>query len=423
MCDKEIKMEIGKLFEVIKRINQINNNSRMSFEKRFDQLLSVIVESMESKSGSILLVKGRKGLEIAASTKKELKGLKLKLEEGTPSEWVVRNKRNLYVDSRENSDCFIKRFHHYEGTAFFMTPILLNGKVIGIISVTDKADDLFTEEEREALMDIAGLLIGSIETQRMAKLLKSRKKELSKKNEKLHEHENLRCELFNMLVHDLKGPISAITANLDILAYTLGKEKLEFVDAARTGSDNLYSMVCNLLDIARMEEGNFRIVYERIDPSELVREAISRISGMGVIKKVEITEIKPDDLPHYFWGDRTLLLRVIMNLLSNAIGFSPEEDTVEAGFDIPEKDKIRFFVKDHGPGVPEDHRDDIFNKYYQLERKREGRIHTTGLGLTFCKMAVEAHEGDMEIQDNSPRGSCFYFKLPVEMKKNDKMWY
>jgi len=416
--DKGIMMEINNLLDSIRQISSITNNNRLSFDKKMDQLLLVVVECLEAKNGSILLINRRSTLEVAASTRKELKGLKQKLAKGTPSEWVVSNRRYLYVDDKENNDSFIKRFDLYEGSAFFMAPILLNGRVIGIISVTDKlGSDLFTKEEREALLDIAGLLIGSIETQRMARLLKKKKSELTKKNKELQAHEKLKSELFNMLIHDLKGPISAVTANLDILAYTIDEKNREFVDTARNGCDTLYNMICNLLDITRMEDGNLKLLFERIDPVELVREAINRISGLAAIKKINLLEKRPDYFMNYFWGDRALLIRVLMNFISNAISFSPEGETIETGFDMPDNGKIEFFVKDHGPGVPEKHRDSIFNKYYQLKKKRDGRIHTTGLGLTFCKMAVEAHSGKIGIVDNRPHGSCFYFKIHIDRKK------
>ena len=355
---------------------------------------------------------------MAASTNRDLIGMKKKLEDRSPSSWVVQNRRHLYVDSIDKNDQFQKRFHHYEGAAFLLAPIISGKKVIGIISITDKiGEDSFTIEERKVFLDITSQIISLIENQKLIELLKKKRRTLQKKNLELQKLEQVRTDLFNMLIHDMKGPISDLMANLDILSYTLRDDNLEFVESARRGCDTLYNMVCNLLDIVRLEEGRLEPLRERIDPEGLIKEASARIFSLFTMKGVELVErhqVAP--ATGRFWGDRGILLRVLENFLTNAINYSPENESVEMGFSYPCAGEIEFFVRDKGPGIPSNYREKIFDKYVQLDKKGDGRIYTTGLGLAFCKLAVEAHGGKIGVESCESGGSRFFFRLALDFK-------
>ncbi len=109
-------------------------------------------------------------------------------------------------------------------------------------------------------------------------------------------------------------------------------------------------------------------------------------------------------------------MRVLQNFLSNAIQHSPAGETIEIGFEYSKSPKISFFVKDSGPGIPKEYQKVVFEKFTQLDKKSDGRIYTTGLGLAFCKMAVKAHKGSIGVKTVSPTGSLFWFLLPLDMK-------
>ena len=218
-----------------------------------------------------------------------------------------------------------------------------------------------------------------------------------------------------MLIHDLKGPISEVVANLDILSYTVIDENRPFVEAAQTGCDTLDNMVSNLLDIARLEERKLDLIVEKISPEDLIRESVSRIFRVAQMKQITLEEDMPSQPPpRPLHGDRGVLLRVLQNLLTNAIHYSPSGESIRVGFDFDADARIRFSVEDNGPGVPPEYHHTIFNKFMQLEKKGDGRIYTTGLGLTFCKMAVEAHRGKIGVASGDVKGSQFWFSLPLE---------
>ncbi|MFH1351516.1 MAG: ATP-binding protein [Pseudomonadota bacterium] len=409
--------EVGKnLNEVLTAINKISVDNRLLFGEKLQGILFEIVRFLGVKSVSMMLLKGRKNLEVVASTDRSIIGTRQPLNEISPSTWVINNRAPLYIEDISKSDIFLKKFDRYRGCAFLLAPIIGPNKVIGVISVTDKIGiDLFSKEEEKALLNIAGQVISALENQRLTESLKKKKRTLQRQNIELKRLEKLKTDLFNMLVHDLKGPISELIANLDILSYKATDENKEYVGAAITSCDTLYRMVFNLLDIARLEEGQLQLSYEKIDPKDLLQEARARIFGLFKIKNLSFVEKYPSpEKTKYLWGDRVILLRVLQNLLTNAINHSPQGEKIEVGFEYLKTPEIKFFVKDNGPGIPSEYQGAIFDKYFQVE-KRGG--YTTGLGLTFCKMAVNAHRGEIQVKSRPFEGSLFSFILPLEKKK------
>ncbi len=258
-------------------------------------------------------------------------------------------------------------------------------------------------------------------TLKLAESLKKKKRNLQKKNSQLKRLEELKTDLFNMLIHDLKGPISEMVANLDILSYTVSDENREYVEYAETGCNTLYSMVSNLLNIARLEEGKLELVYEEIEPEELIKEAFAGLFGLVKMRGLIFLEKFPSsETRNFFWGDRKLLIGVLQNLLTNAINYSPHGEMIEVGYKYLTSRKIEFFVKDNGPGVNPKYDEAIFDKFFQLAKITDDRTYTTGLGLTFCKMAVEAHRGKIGVESESLRGSRFFFHIPLERKRRKR---
>jgi len=403
-----------RILEILLAITSISNDTKLPFEDKLQEILLKVVKSLRAGRGSIMLLKGPKTFEVAASTKPNLIGRRQPLDEESPSTWVLKHQKPLYVD-RNSEIGLAHKAYGYEKAAFLVAPIISNNKAVGVLSVTEKdGDDLFDNVEQEILVEVTGQVISALENERLTQSLKRSKRTLEKKNQQLRKLEKLRTDLFNMLIHDLKGPISEVVANLDILTYTLEGDNRQFVESAQKGCETLQAMIANLLDIARLEERRLELVYERIDPQDLVKEALGRLTKVGKAGKLAFEELFPVGKEgHHFMGDRGILLRVLQNFLSNAIQHSPSGGTIEIGFEYMNPHRVRFFVVDSGPGIPKEHRKAIFEKYTQLDKKADGRVYTTGLGLAFCKMAVKAHKGSIGVQAANPGGSRFWFSLPA----------
>ncbi len=396
----------GQILDSLMKIASLSTAAKLSKEQKLQAIIQQIVKAMRSEKGSIMLLKGRKALEVAASTDPKLIGCRQQLDEDSPSTQVVRSKQSLYSHGKSG---------RYKKGAFLLTPILLENRVLGVISITEhRGDDTFSLQEQDMMLTFAGQVIGAIEKMKLADDLRKNKRTLEKKNRQLKKLEQTRTELFNMLIHDMKGPISEVIANLDILSYVVAEENKEFVTAAQSGCNTLFHMTADLLDIARLEEGSMPLVRERLKPEELINETLTRIPATLSERKLEINSSvsSKDNLP--FTADRGVMTRVLQNLISNAVHYSPIGGTIEVSAICLRKGELRFMVRDQGPGVPPEYQQSIFDKFVQINKRSDGRVYSTGLGLTFCKMAVEAHGGTIYVESDGQHGSCFIVSLPVE---------
>jgi two-component system sensor histidine kinase KdpD len=373
---------------------------------------------MNAERGSIMILRGRKTLEVVASTNPSIVGIKQPVREDTPSGWVVRNRRILYVGPGDQGSTFTMHRGNYKKDAFLVAPIFSSHRVIGVLTITDKRDaDEFSSEERDLLLAITGEVISTIENQRLAESLRKSRDDIKRKNTELKEHERVRTEIFNMLIHDLKGPLSEMVANLDILSYTVQGDNLEYVQAAQTASDTLFRMISNLLDITRLEGGSLPLVYETIDPADLIHESILGQGAMAKTREVEVKAAIPEAFTgKAFSGDFGILQRVMQNLLVNALQHSPRGSRVEIGVEHVDHE-IVFYVQDEGPGIAPEFHEAIFAKFFQITRQRDGRRYSTGLGLTFCRLALDAHHGTIHVESDGMKGSRFIFSVPQAVGK------
>jgi len=405
------------LLDALLEITRISNLPKIDFQTKLQRIIHEIAKCMNTERASIMLKKGRSHLVVAASTAPDLVGHKVSLDSDSPSARVVQNKEALYVKDNSDKHYGYKQFDNYQKNAFLLSPILVGNKVIGVISITEKIGlDCYSPKEQEGFVLISGYILSTLENHRLTESLQKSKRSLYQKNQKLKRLEKIRTELFNMLIHDLKGPVSEVIANLDILTYTVKeRENLDYINAAQSASDTLYRMVADLLDIARLEEGNLPIVFEKIKPRELMEEALSRIHGLARIKGLKLVQHPHADTDNItVKADRELLLRVLQNLLTNAVDHSVAEEVIELGCRYVDAQNLQIYIQDNGPGIPEEYKESIFEKFTQIGKRRDGRIYTSGLGLTFCKLAVEAHHGRIAVESDGVKGSCFTFTIPIQ---------
>jgi len=250
-------------------------------------------------------------------------------------------------------------------------------------------------------------------------LLKSYK-EIALKNERLKELERIKEGLTHMIIHDLNNPLSAIYGNLEMIKVenqNLSETELDTIDKCLAYSLGLRQMIQGLLDIHRMEEGKLQPVKELTNVTEMLADLMEQFIARAEMDQISLTFSNSGEVPSVRI-DPNLIKRVIANLLSNAIRHTPEGGEIEVttGF-LAEKNSIAFSVKDNGNGLAPEYHQRIFDKFEQVELKDSGvKVGTGGLGLAFCKMAVEAHGGEIWVEsEGEGKGSIFYFIIPVEV--------
>ena len=250
---------------------------------------------------------------------------------------------------------------------------------------------------------------------------KRQRDELQHAYQELKRLDSLRDSLALMLVHDLRTPLTTMIAPLEMLRKgqlgQLVELQQEAVDMCTRGGHRLMALVNELLDINKMESGEMRLDKDVADMLTLTREAVEEVGQLSRSQTTKINIEVPPDLPAVEVDD-DLLRRALMNLVANALKYAPKggevnitaRTTCEAGSLSP---VMEVAVQDNGPGIAPEDRQRIFDKFGQVETRKPGRKTSTGLGLTFCKLAVEAHGGRIWVESEPGQGSTFKFTIPM----------
>jgi signal transduction histidine kinase len=226
---------------------------------------------------------------------------------------------------------------------------------------------------------------------------------------RLRELESLRDSLVHMLVHDVRTPLSSLSAYVELLGMDLtnfdAEEAARSVVELKTLVRRMSDMVDTVLDLNRMEAGKMPLDPQEIDLRALLREAVQALGPRGV----ERVRLELPDKALAAVVDQELIGRVVINLVGNALKFSRDGIPVLVSVDASDAE-VEVSVRDSGPGIPEADLGIIFEKFGQARTQQ--RNHGTGLGLTFCRMAVEAHGGGIGARSAVGAGSIFWFRLP-----------
>jgi two-component system, sensor histidine kinase and response regulator len=226
---------------------------------------------------------------------------------------------------------------------------------------------------------------------------------------RLQELEQLRDDMRNMIVHDLRTPLTALIVGMEMVVHQgpLNESQREMMSIATGGGKTLLGMINELLDIEKMESGRTELHYEPLSPSTLVAAAVSHVAALAETGRTTLVTDVPADLAP-FPGDAGKLTRTLVNLIANAIRYTSGGTVTIAAAQQPET--IRFTIRDTGSGIPAEAFGRIFEKFGQVDRSSKSG---TGLGLAFCKLAVEAHGGRIGVESTPGAGSTFSFTIPL----------
>ena len=242
--------------------------------------------------------------------------------------------------------------------------------------------------------------------------LRKAQTELKTNYTKLQELEKLRDDLVHMVVHDMRSPLTAILGSLELMKITLGarleKSDRENIDSTHLGASRLLRMTNDLLEVNRLEEGSYPLKMEKHRIDELAKSAIDNVKGMAIFRTIQL--VAPDSIA--VDCDENSVQRIIENLVSNGIKHTPRETALMV-LVSKEKDQVLVQIRDEGSGIPEEYHEKIFKKFGTLEARKERQYYSAGLGLAFCKLAVEAHGGAIGVRNVEGKGCEFWFTLPL----------
>ncbi len=236
------------------------------------------------------------------------------------------------------------------------------------------------------------------------------------KHRQLEDLNRQKDVLTGALVHDLRQPLTAVIGGLDRVEEdpNLPEETRKLVGIASRGGTELLEMVNDLLDVTKLEAGHPLIEPRAVSPAEFIEPGVAPLREFARSKKIALTLEARPDLPSIH-ADPERLRRVILNLVGNALKFTPSGGAVRVSAHLDAaRDHLLVSVSDTGEGIPKDLQQRIFDKFASAEGGRSsGGRRSTGLGLTFCKMIVEAHNGEIWVDSEPPHGSTFTFSLPI----------
>lgn len=231
---------------------------------------------------------------------------------------------------------------------------------------------------------------------------------------RLQELEKLRDDLTHMIIHDLRTPLTSLLSGMQTVPMLgdLNAEQTEMVGMSVEGGQTLLGMINDLLDVGKMEAGQMALDRSSLELAQVLNAAVAQVHVLAREKGVRlIARFAPSAAP--IVADEEKVRRVLVNLLGNALKFTPKGGQIT--LETQEQDGITLLrVRDTGEGIPLSEQGRIFNKFGQVESRKGGRKMSTGLGLTFCKLVVEAHGGAIGVESVPGEGSTFWFTLPTK---------
>jgi signal transduction histidine kinase len=276
------------------------------------------------------------------------------------------------------------------------------------------ADDFITKplDKTELLSRVKSLLrIASYQRR-----LHSKNRELLRINERLEKIQKAREELIHMIIHDLKNPLTGVYGNLELMMMssdTLSEHQQSLLKKALIACDRIMNMIQNVLDVYKISEGRLTPRLCVLELERLMEDILGNFEMKAEVKGIDIQFDLRHDLT-MLTTDPEIFTRIMGNLLSNAIRHSERGGQIRV--DVRRMDDmITVSVSDSGPGVPDHLKERIFDRFEQARLEGyQKETGSAGLGLTFCRLAVESMNGRIWVEDNPDgKGSCFIFSLPV----------
>ncbi len=230
----------------------------------------------------------------------------------------------------------------------------------------------------------------------------------------IRQAERLREDLIHTMVHDLRNPLTAVRGSMQLLmrrSEGWNRSDKQLLDLAYQGSARMLELVNAILDVGRLESGRMPLNPERVALDSLVADVLALQEPLAIQREVRLRHSLPVDLPPV-WVDATLIARVLQNLVGNALKFTPAGGEVEVSARLLDEGRIEVRVRDTGPGIPPDLKARLFGKFVTGNVEGQG----SGLGLAFCKLALEAHGQSIRVESELGKGSTFIFTLPLAEK-------
>lgn len=411
--------------ELLARMSQTLNSS-LDPSEVLSSAMDMVVEMMNAERGFItLLENGRLSFQVARNLERQdVEGgveISRTLINKVVSEGIPVVTMDARMDDRFSSESSVIA---YGLRSVLCVPLRIKDRIIGAIYIDNRAKTgVFTPKDKDMLQSLANQAAIAIENARLYDRLKHSIDEKLALQRQIHEEEKaravidetnkLREELVHYLVHDLRNPLTVIIGGLKILSSAIQRSLNEdnglLLRTVTSNAAALLGMVNAILDVYKLEAGKMTTRSERVPIKGIIDNVVISHKNLTAPDVILHADFNP---AIYINGDQEILYRILSNLVSNAIKFT-HQGVVEIKAYQKDRDQVMIEVNDTGPGIPAEYHQKIFDKFQQVEaHKKTGSKFSTGLGLTFCRLAVELMGGRIWLDSTEGVGSSFYVLLP-----------
>lgn len=394
-----MKNDVSFRIERYRRIIDVSLDlaSTLDLNELLKRINRLAVELTNAEASSILLYDERKNqlyFAVADNPETEAALSSVVVPPESIAGWVATHREAVFVPDVQQDQRFfrnVEQMLNFQTRSIMATPMLIKGRLIGVLETLNKQNGPFTEEDLEMLMVLSAQAAVAIENSRLFQ----------------------QGDLINELVHEIRTPLSSIST----ISYLLQRpdvsetQRQELASMIQKEIERLNGLTNTFLDYSRLESGRMRFTPTPFDLSGLIEECVRIVSPQAIEKGVRLEKELAANLP-IFNGDRDKLKQVLLNLLSNAIKYNRPRGDVTLKLWRNEK-TLFISVSDTGVGIPPEDLPHIGERFFRagnVERKVTG----TGLGLSICKHIVEAHAGQMQVSSQINQGTTFTIELPLK---------
>ncbi|MDP8923014.1 MAG: GAF domain-containing sensor histidine kinase, partial [Chloroflexota bacterium] len=282
------------------------------------------------------------------------------------------------------------------------------GRLLGVLRVSNKRQGLFTRQDARLLAVFAAQAAVALENAQLYQ-------EAVREREQLKELERLKSQFLSLVSHELRTPLSSIKTSAEVLLATAPPDAPEaHVRLLRNidrSSDRLSALITDLLDLARLEGGKLELHPEPVDLRTVVEDAVATVRPLADGRRQRVVLSAPSRACRVD-GDRRRLEQIALNLLTNAVKYSPIGGQIRVQVGRSRGGTVHVAVTDEGAGIGKAERAKVFERFYRLDNEETLRAPGTGLGLPIAKALTELHGGKIEVRSARGRGSTFVVTLP-----------
>lgn len=419
-------IENSRLFSELERHNRMLDtlyaiesvvSRSLYLEEIFNVALSKALEVTDTEGGTLYLLDGdilRLEAFSGLSTEFKEKAQFRKLGEGIPG-IAAQLKKPITMDISQFPSPNLLPFIEKEGLVSFIgTPLMSKGKVVGAMGLGTRKKRIFTKEDLDVLFSIGNVIGIAAENARLYKESRENLHKLQRAYQELQTLDKMKDDLISNVSHELKTPLISIKGYGELLYDEklggLSDEQKKSLEAIIRNADRLTRLINSILFVSKLQAGKVEFKFEPLDMKDILKICLDDFKQIMNKKQIQL-DIDIPEIPPIL-GDKDRFIEVMINLLDNAVKFTPDRGTISIKAQ-GEGEFIHLTMSDNGEGISPDILPKLFTRFYQVDASTARKFGGTGLGLYITKNIIDAFKGKIWIESEIGKGTTVHVMLPI----------